>query len=56
MAARIKELGPAKGLEYPRYHCEGRSMTVAEFKKEFRGAGRQKLEKQLDLWTLRGTR
>lgn len=53
VAARIKELGPAGGLEYPRYR-QARSMRVAHFNKEFKGWGTKKLEHQLGLYTISG--
>lgn len=35
IAARLKELGPAGGLEYPRFDYEGRSLRINLFKTLF---------------------
>lgn len=53
VAARIRELGPAGGLEYPRY-TQAKSMRIAQFNNEFSGAGTETLENQLGHWTISG--
>lgn len=54
MAARLKELRPAGGLEYPRFSFQGRSSRIGLFKQEFAEFGEKELEDVQRFWTLHG--
>lgn len=55
MAARLKELGPAGGLEYPRFDYQGRSLRIALFRDLFSKAKAKEMEEEEGLFTLSGT-
>lgn len=55
VAARLKELRPAGGLDYPRFSPKGRSVSVGEFKHQFEEADEERLGKASSSWTLHGT-
>lgn len=55
MTARLRELRPAGGLEYPRFNFQGRSSRISLFNEEFAGTGKKGLEDVQRFWTLHGT-